>query len=74
MLLGLKDENPDKEKSGILDNAWSLMEIMGVGIVDMKTWNWMYENPEANSCHVKTKTLSKSQLIPGTSIFHRSRC
>ena len=45
MLLGMKDENPDKEKSEILDNAWSLMEIMGVGMVDMKIWKWMYENP-----------------------------
>ena len=36
MLLGMKDENPEKEKSEILDGAWSLMEIMGVGMVEMK--------------------------------------
>ncbi len=29
------------------DAAWSLMEIMGVGMVDMKAWKWLYENPLA---------------------------
>ena len=39
ILLGMKDENPEKEKMETLDAAWSLMEIMGVGMVDMKTGN-----------------------------------
>ena len=55
MLLGMKDDNPEKEKSEILDGAWSLMEIMGVGMVDMKMWKWMYENPEATPVPVERK-------------------
>ena len=46
-LLVLTDNNPEKEKMATLDAAWSLMEIMGVGMVDMKTWKWLYANPDA---------------------------
>ncbi len=46
-LLGLTDNNPEKEKMATLDAAWSLMEIMGVGMVDMKIWKWLYANPDA---------------------------
>jgi hypothetical protein len=47
-LLDMKDTNPEKEKMETLDAAWSLMEIMGVGMVDMKAWKWLYSNPEAS--------------------------
>jgi hypothetical protein len=52
-LLGIKDENPEKEKMEVLNSAWSLMEIMGVGMVDMKVWKWMYENPDATPAMLK---------------------
>jgi hypothetical protein len=35
-LLGMKDENPEKVKMETLDAAWSLMEIMGVGMIEMR--------------------------------------
>jgi hypothetical protein len=53
MLLGISDSGPEKEKSEILDNAWSLMEIMGVGMVDMKMWKWLYENPGASAAMLR---------------------
>jgi oligoendopeptidase F len=53
MLLGIKDTNPDAEKMETLDAAWSLMEIMGVGMVDMKVWKWLYANPEATPAQLK---------------------
>lgn len=52
-LLGMKDDNPEKQKMETLDAAWSLMEIMGVGMVDMKTWKWLYENPDATPAGLK---------------------
>ena len=58
MLLGMKDDNPEKEKSEILDGAWSLMEIMGVGMVDMKMWKWMYENPGATPSGLKESVIN----------------
>jgi hypothetical protein len=53
ILLDIKDNNPDKVKMETLDAAWSLMEIMGVGMVDMKAWKWLYENPDATSSQLK---------------------
>lgn len=52
-LLGMKDDNPDKEKMSIYESAWSLMEIMGVGMVDMKAWKWLYANPDATPAQLK---------------------
>ncbi len=55
MLLGMKDENPEKAKLEALDAGWSLMEIMGVGMIEMKVWKWLYENPEATAGELKEK-------------------
>ncbi|MGB8491500.1 MAG: hypothetical protein WCE64_10620 [Bacteroidales bacterium] len=52
-LLGYNDNNPDKEKLETLGTAWSLMEIMGVGMVDMKAWKWLYANPAATAAQLK---------------------
>ena len=58
MLLGMKEENPDKEKLQTLDAAWSLMEIMGVSMVEMNVWKWLYDNPEATAAQLKEQTIS----------------
>jgi hypothetical protein len=58
MLLGMKDNNPEKEEMDVFDAAWSLMEIMGVGMVDMKMWKWLYNNPEATPAQLKEGVLS----------------
>jgi hypothetical protein len=56
-LLDMKDNNPDKEKMETLDAAWSLMEIMGVGMVEMKAWKWLYENPDATPSQFKESMI-----------------
>jgi hypothetical protein len=58
MLLGMKEENPDKAKLQTLDAAWSLMEIMGVSMVEIKVWKWLYENPEATPAQLKDQTIA----------------
>ncbi len=57
-LIGMKDDNPDKKKFETFDASWSLMEIMGVGMVDMKVWKWLYENPNATPAQLKKSTIS----------------
>jgi hypothetical protein len=57
-LLGMKDDNPDKTKLSTLDAGWSLMEIMGVGMVDMKVWKWLYANPGATPAQLKESTIA----------------
>jgi hypothetical protein len=56
-LLGIRDENPERDRMEVLNSAWSLMEIMGVGMVDMKAWKWMYENPAATPAQLKEAVI-----------------
>ena len=57
-LLDMKDNNPEKEKMETLDAAWSLLEIMGVGMVEMKAWKWLYENPNTTPSQLKESIIS----------------
>lgn len=57
-LLGFSDDSPEKEKMTTLDASWQLMEIMGVGMVDMKMWKWLYANPEASAAQLKDATIN----------------
>ncbi len=58
LLLGIKDQNPEKGKMETIASAWSLMEIMGVGMVDMKTWKWLYANPDATPASLKESVIN----------------
>jgi len=60
-LLGINNPNSDQEQLNTLDKGWSLMEIMGVGMVDMKIWKWLYAHPESTSSELKAavQTITK---------------
>jgi hypothetical protein len=60
MLLGMKDDNPGKEKMETLDASWALMEIMGVGMVEMLNWKWLYENPGATASQFKEAVIKNA--------------
>lgn len=60
-LLGFKDNDPNKEAMAALDNFWGSYEIMGVSLVDMKVWKWLYENPNATKDQLK-ETVVKSAV------------
>lgn len=47
-LLNIKNTNKDQDLE-TLDTFVSLYEIMGVSLVDMRVWKWMYENPDADA-------------------------
>jgi hypothetical protein len=48
-LLGMKGNSTDQEYLNYLDSFWSLYEIMGVSLVDIGTWKWLYANPNATA-------------------------
>jgi hypothetical protein len=60
-LLGMKDNDPNKEAMAAIDNFWGSYEIMGVSLVDMKVWKWMYENPNATKEQLK-ETVVKAAI------------
>jgi hypothetical protein len=62
-LLGIKDENPEKVHNMALDHFWMSCEIMGVSLVDMKVWKWMYANPGAMSAQLKEAVIAASKEV-----------
>lgn len=59
-LLGF-DHNIDDNTT--LDIFWGLYEIMGVSLVDMKMWQWLYENPNATASQLKDATIKIAQDV-----------
>lgn len=41
-----------------LDIFWGLYEIMGVSLVDMKVWQWLYANPDATAAQLRDATIA----------------
>jgi hypothetical protein len=62
-LLGFKDDNPHTKYLKTLDILWSAYEIMGVSLVDMNVWKWLYANPQANVADLKNAVLKISKDI-----------
>lgn len=62
-ILGINNEDSQKEALTTLDNFWSTVEIMGVSILDQRVWKWMYENPEATPAELKAAVISMAKEI-----------
>ncbi len=56
-LLGISSDDPMLEHLKTLDILWGTYEIMGVSLVDMQVWRWMYENPKASPRQLKEQTM-----------------
>ena len=65
-LLGLKQSNPDDDYYLALDNFWSSFEIMGVSLVDIQVWEWMYANPDATPEQLKEAVMSIAKDVWNT--------
>ncbi|MEN6618237.1 MAG: hypothetical protein ABFC28_01875 [Rikenellaceae bacterium] len=63
LLLGYNQRNPDQEKMTELDIFWGSYEIMGVALVDMGVWQWMYENPDATPAQLKEAVITIAKDI-----------
>ncbi len=62
-LLGLEEDDPMKEHFDILDFFWNNYEMMGVSLVDMNVWEWMYDNPDATPEELKEAVISIANEI-----------
>jgi len=52
-LLGISNDDPLKDHYEVLDVFWDNYEMMGVSLLDMEVWKWMYANPEADASDLK---------------------
>ncbi len=41
----------------VLDIFWGAYEIMGVALVDLKTWQWLYAHPDATAIELRDATV-----------------
>jgi len=62
-LLGINDPNPDKAYFETIDLYWQVFEIMGVSMVDMNVWKWLYENPDATAAQLKEAVIRISKDV-----------
>lgn len=62
-LLGYKDNNPDKDALTTLDIFWGCYEIMGVSLVDMYSWHWLYEHPDATAAQLQEQVIAIAQQV-----------
>lgn len=56
-------ENEKKDALQTLDIFWGCYEIMGVSLVDLYTWRWLYENPDAGVEELKNNVLHNAKEV-----------
>ncbi|GHT78606.1 hypothetical protein AGMMS50262_21420 [Bacteroidia bacterium] len=62
-LLGIPNNNPEKDQLDALDKAWQLYEIAGVSMLDIAVWKWLYANPNATAGQLKEAVIRLSKEI-----------
>ena len=55
-LLGYGKQKMDSE--AVMDQFWGMYEIMGVSLVDMRMWQWLYAHPEATAAELRDAVLA----------------
>ena len=63
MLMGYDQQVDDNTT---LDIFWGLYEIMGVSLVDMRMWQWLYANPDATAQQLREATLAIAKEVWNT--------
>lgn len=62
-LLGLEMNNNDAKNLSALDDFWSTYEIMGVSLVDIYVWRWLYKNPNATAEELKVAVINIAKEV-----------
>jgi hypothetical protein len=62
-LLGYGKADAAQARMTELDIFWGSYEIMGVALVDMKVWKWMYANPEATPVQLRDAVVSIAKEV-----------
>ena len=60
-LLGYGRQKMDDNAT--LDIFWGMYEIMGVSLVDMYTWRWLYAHPDATAAGLRDAVLSIAREV-----------
>lgn len=63
VLLERNVESAEKDALKKLDLFWSAYEIMGVSVLDIRVWKWLYANPEANAAQLRDATMQIAKEV-----------
>ena len=66
LLPGAKMGNGVNNPDEVLDQFWSMYEIMGVSLVDMAMWRWIYDHPKASA-----KELCEATMVIAKEIWNQ---
>ena len=56
-LLHQSTQSP-QQADQLFDMIWGMYEIMGVSLVDMRMWQWLYAHPEANAAALREAVIA----------------
>lgn len=56
-LLGIKSKDEKAEAMNTIDIFWNGYEMMGVSLVDLYTWRWMYDHQDATAAELKEQVM-----------------
>lgn len=62
-ILDIQTNDPEKASLDVLDILWDNYEIMGVSLVDMEVWDWLYANPDASAEELKNAVIAISKDV-----------
>ncbi len=62
-LLGMDQPDLLYRHREVLDDCWSVLEIACVSLVDMRTWEWMYDNPDATPAQLREAVIRIAQEV-----------
>jgi hypothetical protein len=62
-LLGINQADPLMEQLDVLDIFWDNYEMMGVSLIDMEVWKWLYDNPNATATQLKEAVIGIAKKI-----------
>ena len=65
-LLGVKNADKDAEHWEALNTFWGTMEIMGVSLVDIAVWEWIYAHPNATKAELKEAVIAEATKVWNT--------
>lgn len=62
-VLGIKNPDPLHKEMMALDIFWGCYEIMGVSLVDINVWKWLYAHPDASKKELRDAVVRISREI-----------
>ena len=57
-LLGYEAKGEKAKGEEVLDMIWGMYEIMGVSLVDIAMWEWLYANPKATAAQLREAVIT----------------